>query len=152
MRRTIIPLILVLTLTMIVPFSSGSSTATRGVFQWRSAARLILIVVMDGLRPDSINHDDTPTLFRLRQEGVNYVNSHSVFPTVTRVNAAAISTGHYPDVNGLMSNSMFVPAVHPNLPFNTGDYRELLKLRDATEGRLLFAPSLARDRPVARCC
>ena len=144
MRKTIISLIAVVGLTTNFAVSSGSNTKTaRNAAQWRSAARLILIVVMDGLRPDSINQEDTPTVFRLRREGVNYVNSHSVFPTVTRVNAAAISTGHYPDVNGLMSNSMFVPAVLPNLPFNTGDYRELLKLRDATQGRLLFAPSLA---------
>jgi arylsulfatase A-like enzyme len=98
---------------------------------------------MDGLRPDSINREDTPTLFRLRQEGVSYINSHSVFPTVTRVNAAAISTGTYPDVNGLVSNAMFVPGVHPNRAFNTGDYSQLLKLRDASNGRLLFARSLA---------
>jgi arylsulfatase A-like enzyme len=98
---------------------------------------------MDGLRPDSINSEDTPTLFRLRQEGVSYLNSHSVFPTVTRVNAAAISTGHYPDVNGLVSNSMFVPGVHPTRPFNTSDYRQLLKLRDVSEGRLLFVPGMA---------
>ena len=144
MRKTIISLIAVVGLTTNLAVSSGSNTRTaRNATQWRSAARLILIVVMDGLRPDSINQEDTPTVFRLRREGVNYVNSHSIFPTVTRVNAAAISTGHYPDVNGLMSNSMFVPAVHPYLPFNTGDYRELLKLRDASEGRLLFAQSLA---------
>ena len=145
MRKTIISLIVVVGLTTNLAVSSGSNTKTtrNAPTQWRSAARLILIVVMDGLRPDSINQEDTPTVFRLRQEGVNYINSHSVFPTVTRVNAAAISTGHYPDVNGLMSNSMFVSAVHPNLPFNTSDYRELLKLRDASEGRLLFAPSLA---------
>src|SRR6266849_1787766 len=93
----------------------------RFAMQSRGSARLILIVVMDGLRPDSINREDTPTLFRLRQEGVSYVNSHSVFPTVTRVNAAAISTGTYPDVNGLVSNSMFVPRVHPTRPFNTSD-------------------------------
>lgn len=117
--------------------------------QSRMSARLILIVVIDGLRPDSINREDTPTLFRLRQEGVSYINSHSVFPTVTRVNAAAISTGTYPDVNGLVSNSMFVPGVHPNRAFNTGDYRQLLKLREASNGRLLFARSLA-ERLVER--
>jgi arylsulfatase A-like enzyme len=104
---------------------------------------------MDGLRPDSINHEDTPTLFRLRQEGVSYINSHSVFPTVTRVNAAAISTGTYPDVNGLVSNSMFVPGVHPNRPLNTSDHRQLLKLREVSGGRLLFARSLA-ERLVER--
>jgi predicted AlkP superfamily pyrophosphatase or phosphodiesterase len=113
--------------------------------RWQSkpGARLILIVVMDGLRPDSINREDTPTLFRLRQEGVSYLNSHSVFPTVTRVNAAAISTGTYPDVNGLVSNSMYGPGVNPNRPFNTSDHRQLLKLREVSNGRLLFARSLA---------
>ena len=143
MRRTINALIAVVTTMMVVQGSLGWNTAAPVTVQWRSEARLILIVVMDGLRPDSINQEDTPTLFRLRQEGVNYVNSHSVFPTVTRVNAAAISTGHYPNANGLVSNSMFVSAVYPNRPFNTGDYRELLKLKDATQGRLLFVPSLA---------
>lgn len=122
---------------------SLNGAAARVVRQATAGARLILIVVVDGLRPDSINREDTPNLFRLRQEGVNYVNSHSVFPTVTRVNAAAISTGSYPDVNGLVSNAMYVPGVHPNRAFNTSDHRQLLKLRDTSNGRLLFARSLA---------
>ncbi len=130
------------------PFSP-TGEAARVARQSRMSARLILVVVIDGLRPDSINREDTPTLFRLRQEGVSYINSHSVFPTVTRVNAAAISTGTYPDVNGLVSNSMFVPGVNPNRAFNTGDYRQLLKLREASNGRLLFARSLA-ERLVER--
>ena len=142
--RSIRTLLVALTLAVIgmMPGDPISRNA-RATSQWRAVARLILIVVMDGLRPDSINREDTPTLFRLRQEGVNYINSHSVFPTVTRVNAAVISTGQPPGVNGLVSNSMFVPAVNPNHPFNTSDYRQLLKLRDVTEGRLLFMPSMA---------
>ena len=129
--------------------TSSSGEQVVAAQQSRGNARLILIVVVDGLRPDSINSQDTPTLFRLRQEGVSYTNSHSVFPTVTRVNAAAISTGTYPDVNGLVSNSMFVPAVNPNRPFNTSDHLQLLKLRDVSGGRLLFARSLA-DRLTER--
>ena len=39
------------------------------------------------MAPDSINAQDTPNLYRLRTEGVNFLNSRSVFPTVTRVNA-----------------------------------------------------------------
>ena len=143
MRSSLASLALAVSIiTVGTPISPGGATA-RVVLQSRGSARLILIVVMDGLRPDSINRDDTPTLFRLRQEGVSYINSHSVFPTVTRVNSAAISTGSYPDVNGLVSNSMFVPGVHPTRPFNTSDYRQLLKLRDVSGGRLLFARSLA---------
>ena len=126
--------------TPILPAGEAARVARQS---HRPSARLILIVVMDGLRPDSINLEDMPTLFRLRQEGVSYINSHSVFPTVTRVNAAAISTGTYPNVNGLVSNSMFVPGVHPNRAFDTADYRQLLKLRQVSNGRLLFARSLA---------
>src|SRR5215475_3128469 len=83
-------------------------------------ARVLLVFVLDGLRPDAINPIDTPTLFRLRQEGVHYLNSHAVFPTVTRVNAAAIGTGAYPGTNGIMSNVMSVPAVNQGRPFNLG--------------------------------
>ena len=50
------------------------------------AAALRLVFVLDGLRPDSITAQDTPTLHRLRNEGVWFENAHAVFPTVTRVN------------------------------------------------------------------
>lgn len=143
--RRLIGSVMGLVLTVSVVFLGAPGWPVGEAARWQSkpGARLILVVVVDGLRPDSINPEDTPTLFRLRREGVSYLNSHSVFPTVTRVNAAAISTGTYPDVNGLVSNSMFVPGVNANRPFNTGDYRNLLKLRDASNGRLLFARSLA---------
>lgn len=122
---------------------SSARNKSNLITQQSQAAKLILVVVMDGLRPDSINAQDTPTLLKLRQEGVTYLNSHSVFPTVTRVNAAAISTGMYPQSNGLVSNSMFVPSVNPSRAFNTSEHLELLKLRDTSGGRMLFARSMA---------
>jgi len=143
MRTSLASLALAVSIITVGTPISPTGEAARFALQSRGSARLILIVVMDGLRPDSINREDTPTLFRLRQEGVSYINSHSVFPTVTRVNSAAISTGSYPDVNGLVSNSMFVPGVHLTRPFNTSDHRQLLKLREVSGGRLLFARSLA---------
>jgi len=143
MRTSLASLALAVSIITVGTPISPTGEAARFALQSRGSARLILIVVMDGLRPDSINREDTPTLFRLRQEGVSYINSHSVFPTVTRVNSAAISTGTYPDVNGLVSNSMFVPGVHLTRPFNTSDHRQLLKLREVSGGRLLFARSLA---------
>ena len=101
------------------------------------------MLVVDGLRPDSITVEDTPTLFRLRAEGVDLVNSHAVFPTVTRVNAAAIATGTQPGTNGLVGNQMFVPAVDARRAFDTGNYRNFLTLDQATGGRVLQAPTLA---------
>ena len=105
--------------------------------------RLVIVFVIDGLRPDSITAEDTPTLFRLRAEGVDLVNSHAVFPTVTRVNAAAIATGTQPGTNGLVGNQMFVPAVDARRAFDTGNYRNCLTLDQATGGRVLQAPTLA---------
>jgi predicted AlkP superfamily pyrophosphatase or phosphodiesterase len=107
------------------------------------ARPLVVIAVFDGLRPDSVTAEDMPTLFRLRREGVSYRTSHSTFPTVTRVNGATLSTGTYPQRHGLVSNSMFVPAVNPTAPFSTGEWEQLAKLRDASHGRLLFTKTLA---------
>ncbi len=111
------------------------------------ARRLVLVFVVDGLRPDAITAEDTPTLFRLRAEGVDLVNSHAVFPTVTRVNAAAIATGTQPGTNGLVGNQMFVPAVDARRAFDTGNYRNLQALGQALEqapgGRVLHVPTLA---------
>ncbi|MEC4819084.1 MAG: alkaline phosphatase family protein [Scytonema sp. PMC 1069.18] len=105
-------------------------------------ARLNLVFILDGLRPDSINPQDTPNLYRLREEGVNYTNGHAVFPTVTRVNATAIGTGYYPGKNGIVSNSMYVPQVNPTRAFSTGEYQDLLKLDEATNGKMVFVKTL----------
>lgn len=108
----------------------------------RGRAGLVVVYVIDGLRPDSISAEHTPNLHRLRREGVEYVNSHAAFPTVTRVNSAAISTGTYPQKNGLVGNTMFVPAVDPLGAFNTQNHELLLKMK-AASGKLLFVPTVS---------
>src|SRR5262245_63348311 len=119
------PRLRVLLLSLGVLFAVPAlATAHRG----KGEARLIIVCVLDGLRPDSINPTDTPHLYRLRQEGVQFVNGHAVFPTVTRVNAAALATWAYPGTNGIMSSAMYVPAVHPSQAFNTEDLSALLTL------------------------
>ena len=105
-------------------------------------ARLNLVLVLDGLRPDSVNPEDTPNIYKLRQEGVNYVNGHSVFPTVTRVNTAAISTGFYPGTNGILSNAMYVSGVNPTRSFSTDNYSDLRKLDEITGGKMVLVKSL----------
>ena len=105
--------------------------------------RFVIVFVVDGLRPDAITAADTPTLFRLRTEGVDFANSHAVFPTVTRVNAAALATGMQPGTHGIVGNRMYVPAVDPGRAFDTGDYRSLLRLDHATGGRLVLTRTLA---------
>lgn len=106
-------------------------------------ASLNLVLVIDGLRPDSITADETPHLWRLRQEGVNFLNGHAVFPTVTRANATAIATGTYPNRNGIFGNTLYVREVNPNAAFGNRDHRNLLRLDAVTNGGMVLTKSLA---------
>ena len=103
---------------------------------------LTLVVVIDGLRPDSIDAADTPTLDRLRREGIAFEHAHSVFPTATRVNAAAIATGAYPGTNGIMHNTVYLPQVDAGAAMTTGRAADLLRAQSALGGRLVLAESL----------
>ncbi len=102
----------------------------------------VIVFVVDGLRPDAITLEDTPTLFRLRAEGVEFANSHSVFPTVTRVNAATIATGMQPGTHGIVGNQIYVPAVDVRRAFDTGNFRNLLALDRTSGGRLVMGLTL----------
>ncbi|HET6367634.1 MAG TPA: nucleotide pyrophosphatase/phosphodiesterase family protein [Pseudomonadales bacterium] len=105
--------------------------------------RFIIVFVVDGLRPDAITAEDTPTLHRLRAEGVDFANSHAALPTVTRVNAAAIATGTQPGTNGIVGNQIYVPAVDSRRALDTGNVRNLIRVDEVTAGQLLLAPTLA---------
>ncbi len=105
-------------------------------------ATLNMVLVLDGLRPDSITAEETPNLWRLRQEGVNFLNGHSVFPTVTRANATAIATGTYPGRNGIFGNTLYVREVNPNRAFPNDVHQNLLRLDAVTNGGMVLTESL----------
>src|ERR1700744_2934901 len=67
----------------------------------------IVIFEADGLRYGSVTKENMPNMFRLKSEGVDFVNSHSLFPTVTTVNASAIATGHYIGDTGNFGNLLW---------------------------------------------
>src|SRR4051812_29348149 len=66
----------------------------------------IIIFVADGLRYGSVEPNNMPNLFKLKSEGVDFTNSHSLFPTITTVNASAIATGHYIGDTGNFGNTL----------------------------------------------
>ena len=101
-----------------------------------------LLIVLDGLRPDYITPELMPNLYDLGQRGVVMNRHHAVYPTVTRVNAASISTGAYPMAHGLMGNAVFFPEVDPGRFLSTSDRSNLLRVTEAVDGALLTAPTL----------
>lgn len=101
-----------------------------------------LIVFFDGLRPDYITPEAMPTLYAFSKAGCYGKQHHSVFPTVTRVNASSYSSGSYPGTHGLMGNTVYFPTLNSKGGLNTGDYAVLKTINDATNGHLLTAVSL----------
>lgn len=105
--------------------------------------RRAIVMVWDGLRPDFVRPELTPNLWRLAADGVRFTNSHAVFPTVTRVNAASIVTGLLPGRHGIPANEFLAPGATRDGRLNAGDHTHLEALRAARDGRILRAPALA---------
>src|SRR3954468_3026956 len=102
--------------------------------------RRLLIIVVDGLRPDYVTREAMPRLVRLGERGIVFTAHHSVIPTVTRVNGSSLVTGAYPETHGLLGNAIYVPSVSATRVLDTGA-REDLQEVERTEGRLLTVPS-----------
>ncbi len=101
-----------------------------------------LLVFFDGLRPDYITPEQMPNLYAFKQTAAYGKQHHSVFPTVTRVNAASYATGSYPATHGLMGNTVYFPAVNPVAALNTGSALDLKRIDSAENGHLLLTPSI----------
>src|SRR5260221_10529311 len=67
----------------------------------------LLLFVPDGLRALKVTPETAPAMAALRDKGVNFRNSHSLFPTFTMANASGMSTGHYLGDTGTFSNSIY---------------------------------------------
>jgi hypothetical protein len=67
----------------------------------------LILFVPDGLRSQSVDRTTAPTLARLREGGVDFRNSHALFPTVTMANASVFATGHGLGDTGVFSNGLY---------------------------------------------
>ncbi len=105
MRRAAFTAAILIPILCIAGLSSASVPAS-GPFA--RIAHNVIIFVADGLRHDSVNSTDSPTLAAARARGVHFTNSHSLFPTLTMANASAIATGHYLGDTGVFSNTEYV--------------------------------------------
>src|SRR3978361_1131931 len=96
MRRAIVLLSVGLTI-----LSAGAASA-----QTDQPKNLILFVP-DGLRGRIVTPQTAPAMAEVRDRGVNFKNSHSLFPTFTTANASAMATGHYLGDTGDFSNTIY---------------------------------------------
>ena len=101
-----------------------------------------MLVVWDGLRPDSISDETTPTLARLAREGVFFARHHPVYPSMTEVNGTAPATGCYPGHSGVTGNLEYRPAINPLKPVAMENLATIRKGDEVTGGKYLQIPTL----------
>jgi hypothetical protein len=89
------------------PSTSTSIAAHRHVGAFVTTRHNIILFIPDGLRPSSITPQDTPALASLAQDGVGFLNSHALYPTINTTNAAAFLSGQLPGDTGAYADRFF---------------------------------------------
>lgn len=119
MRRSLVLLSAGLTV-----LSTGLSTGLASAEN--NTPRNLILFIPDGLRALKVTPETAPAMAEVRDKGVNFKNSHSLFPTFTMANGSAMSTGHYLGDTGVFSNTIWtnytsVPAGDTVVPFIEND-------------------------------
>src|SRR5216684_781942 len=105
MRRTIV----LLSASLITLTASAASAQN-------ATPRNLILFVPDGLRSRIVTPQTAPAMAEIRDKGVNFRNSHSLFPTFTMANSSAMASGHYLGDTGTFSNTIYTayPVAHAN--------------------------------------
>jgi len=90
-------LLAVLAAAVGLPFGPAAAQQTRN----------LILFVPDGLRAAQVTPETAPTMAAVRDQGVNFANPHSLFPTFTMPNSSGLATGHFLGDTGAFSNTIF---------------------------------------------
>src|SRR5258707_3296328 len=85
----------------LIALAAGSASAQN------ATPRNLILFVPDGLRGRIVTSQTAPAMAEVRDKGVTFRNSHSLFPTFTIANRSAIASGHYLGDTGLFSNTNY---------------------------------------------
>ena len=94
----------------LIALAAGSASAQN------ATPRNLILFVPDGLRGRIVTPQTAPAMAEVRDKGVNFKNSHSLFPTFTMANGSAMASGHYLGDTGTFSNTIYTghPIAHSN--------------------------------------
>lgn len=114
----LIALLLALTVSGL-GLTSCATTTTTPATQAAVERPVVILVSIDGFRPDYLARGETPVLSRLAAEGATGPMEPS-FPSKTFPNHYTIVTGLRPDHHGIVNNNMVDPAI-PGVAFSLGN-------------------------------
>jgi predicted AlkP superfamily pyrophosphatase or phosphodiesterase len=105
--------------------------------------RHVVVVVWDGMRPDFVTEQNTPTLWKLAREGVTFRNHHAVYPSATMVNGTAMVTGVYPGTSGIIANHVYRPDIDPHHAVDVELPPTVKKGDELSGGKYIAVPTIA---------
>jgi phosphonoacetate hydrolase len=88
--------------------------APRGQQRERSADHVV-IVMLDGVRADALRLANAPTIAKLAESGIRYLQARTVYPSQTRVAFVSLPTGAYPSSHGIVGGDFFKDAKWENV-------------------------------------
>lgn len=100
MRRRIVTLPVVFTAAIVSLGARPQPAAPQG-----AVSNHVIVISVDGLRPDAIEKYGARTLLRLRNEGAFAVGAQTIFPSKTLPSHTSMITGVGPEVHGITWNS-----------------------------------------------
>jgi arylsulfatase A-like enzyme len=109
----------------------------------------VVMVALDGLRPDMVDAVATPNLHALAAEGTRFANARSVFPSETRVATPSLITGCRPGAHGMVANTLFDATVAPDRLLRTKLVEDVLAMAGGAESPLQRRSMAERLAPHA---
>jgi arylsulfatase A-like enzyme len=107
----------------------------------------LVMVALDGLRPDMVDATATPHLHALAAEGTRFAHARSVFPSETRVATPSLITGCRPGGHGMVANTLFDAAAAPDRLLRTKLVEDVLAMAAGAESPLQRASLAERLSP-----
>lgn len=109
----------------------------------KGKAEHVVVVVWDGMRPDFISREHTPTLYQLAQDGTLFQNHHPVYISTTEVNGTALNTGEHPEHSGIMANKEYRPQIDRLNSIATEEEESVRQGDLVSGGHFIAVPTLA---------
>lgn len=103
----------------------------------------VVVVVWDGMRPDFVTEQNTPTLWKLAREGVTFRNHHAVYPSATMVNGTVMMTGVYPGRSGIIANHVYRPEIDSHHSVDVELKPIVTKGDELSGGKYIATPTIA---------
>ena len=108
----------------------------------------VIMVALDGMRPDMVDATATPNLHALAAGGTRFANARSVFPSETRVATPSFITGCRPGAHGMVANTVFDASVAPDRLLRTKLVEDVLLMAAGAESPLQRASLAERLAPA----